>query len=315
MVIESEFEQVQRACPTPLPASEVVVRRAKESLMAKITLEEATHHRSAPPTARPASVGRATHRMRTVLRIAGASMAAAAVIGVVVARSTTPHHEVPTVSAIGTTATPAQVLESAAKLVAYTRPSPGSGEIRHIRFRNESDPGAPVYDAYIRPDGSAMVGKAGGPLKPTQGYLSAAAITSLPSNPVRLRPALSHLATTAGYNGPGESPERGIFRISVDLLADPSVDRDVKAAIFRVLEKLDLNAIHARNLGAVTDPAGRHGIGLSFGFEEGTTEVLVLDRTTGALLSDTTRLADGSPFAGQVYLADENLTAIPGISA
>lgn len=183
--------------------------------------------------------------------------------------------------------------------------------IRHIRFRNLTDTGAPVYDVYIRPDGTAMVGRVGAALGPTDGFLESPEIASLNSSPEHLRQQMLQLAARHGFGTPGERAERSLYRLATELLPDPALAPPVRAAVLEVLASLDLEAINARTLGKTSDPAGRQGIALAFTFEEGTISQLVLDETTGQLLSDTTVLADGTPLGGRVFLGSETTDVIP----
>ncbi|MGE5612765.1 MAG: hypothetical protein ACM3UO_00625 [Bacillota bacterium] len=296
---KDEFAQVRAQRPDPLPPTDEVVRRAKERLMQSITEEQITD-------TVVTDVPRPDWRRRVRISLAAASVAAVAAVGVTVAVG---GHGSGTSTQISATATPQQALETAARLVAYTVPTPGT--IRHIRFRNETDPGNPTYDRYIRPDGSAMVGTAGGRLEASGGYLPSAELAALPSDPTALRAAMMPLAAKHGYATPGQAPERALFRLAIDLLTDPGVAADVKAGVYRVIEHFNLPAISAKNLGATKDVAGRPGIGLEFHFEEDADEVVVLDPKTGAVLSDTITLTGGQPFAGQTYLNEENVTTIP----
>jgi hypothetical protein len=250
---------------------------------------------------------------RFAIGIAAASIAAAVAIGVPLATDhSSPQHAPAVITAADT---PTGVLTHAARLVAYTGAADGSGPIRHLQFRNLTDPGSPIYDEYVRPDGTALAGKSGGNLEETDGYLTSNQLAGLPSDPAQLRPALERLAAQLHLGYTDEAPERAIFRLAVQLLPDPGVSPQVKAGIYRVIAGFDLDAVKARNLGEVTDSAGRPGIGLAFQFEEGVTEKVVLDRNTGGLLSDSSVFPDGKPLGGQVYLTEELVDQVPQGSA
>lgn len=297
-----DFASLRAQRPDPQPPSDEVIRLAKEELMQRIQDE---HSQPAPVVSSKANWGR-----RVRIGLAAATIAAVAGVGAVVA--VTNHGPNPP-SSISAQATPQQALESAARLVSYSQPA--AGPIRHIRFRNETDPGDPTFDAYIRPNGSAMVGKAGGPLVETDGYLPTAELANLPSDPTNLRAAMTALAVKHGYGLPGQVEERALFRLAVDLLSDPGVSDGVKAGAYRVIAGFNLAAVRAKSLGMVEDAAGRPGIGLQFHFEEDANEVLVISQATGTLLSDTTTLSGGQPFSGQTYLLQENVSAIPTSAA
>lgn len=263
---------------------------------------------TAPPDV-PAGRGRRRWRRLTAFA-AAASVAAAAAIAVplVVGNQAPPPTSPAQVSAMDA---PGVALDHAAQLVAYTDASVGSGPIRHIRFRNLTDAGHPVYDRYIRPDGTALVGERGGALESTGGYLTSDELASLPTDPEQLRPVLQSLAARYDLALPGEAPERATFRVAIDLLTDPGVSPQAKAGIYRVIAGFDESSVRAENVGQVTDAAGRPGIGLTFHFSEGVNELLVLDSETGAILSDTAVLADGSLLGGQVYLVERLLDQVP----
>lgn len=258
-------------------------------------------------------------RRRATAALAAAAVAAAVGIGLVVTadRDAGPDRTTPPVAGdrvIATTASPTRVLETAAFLVAG-RPVPGEGDVRHLRFRNYTDEGHPVYEVFINADGTARVGGQGGPFENTDGYLTSAQIRALPTDPASLRPAMESLAGQTGLGSPGEAAERAVFRLGVDLLADPGAGPELKGAVYGVLASLDADAVTVAAVGATEDPTGRPGVGLRFTFEEGLVEDLVIDARTGALLSDLSQLADGTPFGGRAYLEQDLVTEGPSASA
>jgi len=203
------------------------------------------------------------------------------------------------------------VLDDAADLVLASADTTGDATIRHIEFRNLSDKGHPVYDVYVRPDGTAMVGRTGAPLTATSGYLTADQIAGIAGDPSGMEQRMATLAETLGLGMPGERPERAIYRLATELLSDPGVPAATKAQVYDVIKGFDLDAIKARNLGERTLEDGTTGIELEFRFEEGATDRMLLDRDTGALLAISTVLPDGSVLGGQQYLEQDKVAAVP----
>lgn len=306
------FDRFRALRPSTPPPTSDVVQRSREQLMQTIiestTTAQAGHPGEAPaaPTRRRARAG----RRRPVLAIglgagAAAALAAFAFFALVLAGGGGGLAPLPAQASAQT------VLHDAGRLTAATAAAPGSKPIRHLRFRNLTDAGAPVYDLYVRPDGSALVGRVGEPLTATDGYLTQAQIASLPDRPDALRQRMLTLSGQLGLGQPGERPERALYRLAGELLPDPGVAPKVKAAVFAVLSRLDLDAIRARNLGHRRDAQGRDGIALQFAFDEGAVDRMILDERTGRLLSTVTTLPDGARLGGQVHLAADTRASIP----
>jgi len=240
------------------------------------------------------------------------ALVAAAACAAVLAGIALQHRGSPVVTpTLDASSTPGVALRNAAFLVEKAPARDENGPIRHQRFRNLTDAGHPVYDAYVRPDGTAMVGPVAGPLEQSSGYLTSAQLASLPSDPRQLLVRMTDLAKELDLGFPGERPERAVYRLATELLPDAGLSPEVEAAVYEVVSGFDLTAIHATNRGVGTDAEGRTGLVLQFTFEEGVVDTLVLDRTTGHLLSTTSTMPDGSALGGQVYLETDTLASIP----
>lgn len=296
-----DFAEIRGRRPEPQPPREEVIARAKENLMRAIEEEKTTRPGATEmPEATSAVVDLDQRRRRTHRVMAGVGAACVAVAAVAFVAGhddpSTPGHT--QIVASG----PQIVLRNAATSVATGIYPTGTGPTRHLRFTNLTDAGHPTYDAYVRPDGTALVGTAGSDLHETSGYLTSAQLSSLPSDPYRLRTEMLSLSEQLGLGYPGENPNRALYRLATELLPDPEVTPAVKAGIYRALAGLDLESIRARDLGTGTDQTGRPGNILEFSFEEGYTDRLVIDSRTGALLSVETTDREGKLTGGQVYL-------------
>jgi hypothetical protein len=305
-----DFTEIRGRRPEPQPPRDEVVLRARENLMRTIETETSTQPSAVEATDSRAPVVRLDQRRRRIWRVV-AGVGAAACVAVaasifVVGDDGLGGPEHAQVLAAG----PQFTLQQAA-LVAETSDSVGTGPIRHMRFVNLSDEGHPTYDRYVRPDGTALVGKAGGDLQETSGYLTSAQLAELPTDPYQLRTRMLSLSSELGLGYPGEAPDRALYRLATELLPDPGVTPEVKAGIYRVLAGLDLEAIRARDLGVGADRAGRPGDVLEFTFEEGYVDRLVIDPQTGALLSTETKDREGKPAGGQVYVSAEMVDTMP----
>jgi hypothetical protein len=202
-----ELEPVRSVRPiVPEPSAEVVAT-AKATLFRAIQAERegmtsgVVDQLSAVRSRR----SKAARYQRPFAVAAALLVAASVAFGVVALQSPT---KVKTVAArpLDGTSSPAKVLNQAADLVLADYRTPQSGSIRHTQFRNLTDAGHPVYDLYVRPNGTAMVGQVGAKLTATDGYLTAAQIASLPSNPTALRKRMLTLAAQLGLGYAGESP-------------------------------------------------------------------------------------------------------------
>ncbi|AQA23477.1 hypothetical protein BTZ20_5454 [Rhodococcus sp. MTM3W5.2] len=305
-----DFTEIRGRRPEPQPPRDEVVLRARENLMRTIENEKSTQ----PPveaTDSGACVARLDERRRWVRRVV-AGVGAAACVAVaasifLVGNDGPVGPEQAQVVASG----PQHALEQAATLVAVKTDLAGTGPIRHLRFVNLSDVDQPTYDTYVRPDGTALVGKAGGDLQETSGYLTSAQLAGLPVDPYQLRTRMLSLSSELGLGYPDEAPDRALYRLATQLIPDPAVTPEIKAGIYRVLAGLNLEAIRARDLGVGADQTGRPGDVLEFTFEEGYIDRLVIDSATGALLSTETADREGKPAGGQVYLSAEMLETMP----
>lgn len=297
----NDFDDVRALRPSPPPPTESAIHRSRKELMSAIDSE--ARSTTARQRSRPAAP-----RVRFLRPLAAVGSAAAVFLGLFALgdRAGGP-------AWLDAEASAATVFAGAVDRASVTPASTPTGQIRHLRFRNLTDPGHPVYDVYIRPDGTAMVGPANRPeaLEPTDGFVTAGEIDSLPTDSAAMRRRLLAMAEQLGYDPPGERPERGLYRVATDLLPDPGLTHEARAAIYRVLEGLDLRAIRARNLGPSIDADGRPVITLEFAFQEGAVDRMTIDQRDASLVSVTTRLADGELLGGQVYLVADTLTAIP----
>ncbi|GAB2768298.1 hypothetical protein GCM10027020_21540 [Nocardioides salsibiostraticola] len=304
-----DFDEFRSGRPLPQPPSDEVITRAKEKMMNAIELETRT---TQTPRNEPAITRDQRHRFRARWVKVAATVAAAAAVTAVAVTSGQPDQPDQNPAVIQADG-PAVVFRLAAEHIESSGPATGSGTIRYQQFRNLTDPGTPTYDVYIRPNGTAMVGEPGAQLEASDGYLTAAQLASLPAEPTALKARM--LVLSRGLGSPGERPERALYRLATDLLPDAGVSNEVKASIYRILADFDLEAIRAQDLGLGADPTGRTGEVVEFTFEEGTTDRLVLDRRTGALLSTESILPDGSFAGGQVYLNTDMVSGIPGTGA
>lgn len=290
-----DFAGLRHQRPEPTPPSSEVVRRAREKLMHAIEEEAGI----------PTVVG----RRRPVRRVVVAGLAAACAAAVVVAGAidnggpTAPEHS-PSVVAAG----PQVVLLNAANAVAASDPG-GSGDVRHMRTTDAGD--GTTYDVYVRPNGTAQLAKAGGSFAETDGYVPSALLADLPTDPAQLRTRMLTVSRELGLGYPGERPERALYRLATEVLPDPGVSPQVKAGVYRILAALDLEAIRARDLGVSVDSQGRRGQVVEFTFEEGYSDRLVIDRSTGALLSSETYDRQHKLVSGQVYLSSELVDQVP----
>ncbi|MFI6432350.1 hypothetical protein [Rhodococcus oryzae] len=305
-----DFTEIRDRRPEPQPPRDEVVLRARESLMRTIETETAPQPPAVEGAGSGAAVVRLDQRRRRIWRVvagvgAAACVAVAASIFVVGDDGLGESGQVQVVEA-----GPQFTLRQAA-LVAEKSDLVGAGPFRHLRFVNLTDEGQPTYDAYVRPDGTALVGKAGGDLQETSGYLTSAQLAELPADPYQLRTRMLSLSSELGLGYPGEAPDRALYRLATELLPDPGVTPEVKAGIYRVLAGLDLEAIRARDLGVGADRTGRPGDVLEFTFEEGYVDRLVIDRETSALLSTETADREGKLAGGQVYVSAEMVDAMP----
>jgi hypothetical protein len=300
-----DFAEISGQRPEPQPPRDEVIRRAREKLMRTIEQEQNTTIRD--QQARVPDLA-TTRRRRQVIRVVAGIGAAAAIaaLAVVVNQDGPVKPDQQSVVASG----PVGVLQHAATVVVALDPA-GHGTIRHLRFTNLTDAGHPTYDAYVRPNGSALVGIANGVLEATDGYLTSAQLADLPADPPALLEKLMTMSHHLGYESPDERPERGLYRLATTLLPDPAVSPEVKGAIYRVLANLDLKAVRARDLGVGSDDAGRTGQVLEFTFAEGYVDRLVLDPKTGALLATKTLDRDGKLVGGQVYISSELVEQMP----
>ena len=305
-----DFTEIRGRRPEPQPPRDEVVLRARESLMRTIETETAPQPPAVEATDSRAAVVRLDQRRRRMWRVvagvgAAACVAVAASIFVVGDDGLGESGQVQVIEA-----GPQFTLRQAA-LVAEKSELVGAGPIRHMRFVNLTDVGQPTYDAYVRPDGTALVGESGGDLQETSGYLTSAQLAELPADPYQLRTRMLSLSSELGLGYPGEAPDRALYRLATELLPDPEVTPEIKAGIYRVLAGLDLEAIRARDLGVGADRAGRPGDVLEFTFEEGYVDRLVIDRETSALLSTETADREGKPAGGQVYVSAEMVDTMP----
>ncbi|PTR42086.1 hypothetical protein C8K38_111256 [Rhodococcus sp. OK611] len=306
-----DFTEIRDRRPEPQPPRDEVVLRARENLMHTIETETAPQPPAVEATDSPAPVVRLDQRRRRIWRVvagvgAAACVAVAASIFVVGDDGLGQSGQVQVLAA-----GPHFTLQKAATRVAETSYLVGAGPIRQQQFVNLTDEGQPTYDRYVRPDGTALVGKAGGDLQETSGYLTNAQLAELPADPYELRTRMLSLSSELGLGYPGEAPDRALYRLATELLPDPGVTSEVKAGIYRVLADLDLEAISARDLGVGADRAGRPGDVLEFTFEEGYVDRLVIDPQTGALLSTETADREGQPAGGQVYASAEMVDTMP----
>ncbi|MGW6376690.1 hypothetical protein ACWFRB_11595 [Rhodococcus sp. NPDC055112] len=259
------------------------------------------------PTTTVVALDTRHRRGRRVLAGVGAACVAAAAIAFGVGHDGLGGPEQTQVVAAG----PQFTLRHTATLIAATSTPVGPGPIRHLRFTNLTDEGQPTYDTFVRPDGTALVGPAGGVLEETSGYRTRAQLDGLPTDPDQLRTRMLSLSHELGLGYADEAPDRALYRLATELLPDPAVTAEVKAGIYQVLAALDLEAIRARDLGVGADRTGRPGFVLEFTFEEGYVDRMVIDSGTGALMSVETLDRDGTLAGGQVYVFAEMVDAMP----
>lgn len=305
-----DFTEIRGRRPEPQPPRDEVVLRARESLMRTIETETSTQPPAVEGAGSGAVVVRLDQRRQRIWRVA-AGMGAAACVAVAASIFVIGDDGLGGPEQVQVIAAGPQFALQRAALIAEKSDSAGTGPIRHMRFVNLSDVDQPTYDAYVRPDGTALVGKAGGDLQETSGYLTSAQLAELPADPYRLRTRMSSLSSELGLGYPGEAPDRALYRLATTLLPDPEVTPEIKAGIYRVLAGLDLEAIRARDLGVGADRTGRPGDVLEFAFEEGYVDRVVIDRETSALLSTETADREGEPAGGQVYVSAEMVDTMP----
>ncbi len=305
-----DFTEIRSRRPEPQPPHAEVILRARRNLMRAMETEESTQQsvsEAAGSSKSVVTVGRFRRRPGRVT--AGVSAACVAVSVLVFAvgydeMGVPEHSQVVTVGA-------ARTLEQTADLVAATTDPIETGPIRHLQFTNLTDAGHPTYDTFVRPDGTALVGKVGGDLHETSGYLTTAQLDGLAVGTDGLRTQMLSLSQQLGLGYIDEAPDRALYRLATKLLPDPAVTPEVRAGIYRVLAGLDLEAIQARDLGIGTDRTGRPGYVLEFTFEEGYVDRMVIDSGTGALLSVETLDREGEVFGGQVNVFAEMVDRMP----
>ncbi len=325
------FAEVRDLRPQPAPPSVQVVRQARADLDRVIEAERIEAERrsmiDAPVQARPHRHGAwstMSGRARFVMAAAVVAVLAGGLVAVRLDGWSLTHRQ-PTEAAgeavtelLPTSGTASTVLLAAARISGPTaRSATGSATtsatIRHIRFQNFTDPGAPTYDQYIYPDGHALVGEPGGRLSPTDGFIRSAELSALPTDPAALRTALLDLGRRDGLAMPDDSAERIIYRAATELLPDPGLPAQVRASVYRVVAQFDGTDVSARTGGEAT-VLGRTGVAIWFTFAEDAQDTWVLDRRTGALLSTETVLADGSRLGGQRYVESDLVTQVPGVA-
>lgn len=304
-----DFPEIRSQRPEPQPPRDEVILRARANLMRTMEIDESTQPSASAATGSPTTGITLGRFLRRPGRVTAAVSAACVAISVLVFTAGYDHMRVPEQSQVVTVGA-AHTLEQSAALVAATQPIE-VGPIRHLQFTNLTDADHPTYDTFVRPDGTAFVGKVGGDLHETSGYLTSAQLAGLPADPYELRTHMLSLSHQLGLGYIDEAPDRALYRLATKLLPDPAVTPEVKAGIYRVLAGLDLEAIRARDLGIGTDRTGRPGYVLEFTFEEGYVDRMVIDSGTGALISVETVDRDGEVFSGQVYVFAEIVDQMP----
>lgn len=301
-----DFTEIRSRRPEPQPPRDEVVLRARRDLMRTLSTQRSVSEATASPTT-VVPLSRFRRRPGRVTAVVSAACIAISAMVLVVGYD---RMSVPEQSQVVAVAA-AHTLQQTADLVAATPEPIGTGPIRHLRFTNLTDAGNPAYDTFVRPDGTALVGKVGGNLHETSGYLTNVQLAGLPADPDQLRTQMLSLSQQLGLGYDGEAPDRALYRLATKLLPDPAVTPEVRAGIYRVLAGLDLEAIRARDLGIGTDRTGRPGYVLEFTFEEGYVDRMVIDSGTGALLSVETLDRDGGVFGGQVNVFAETVDRMP----
>ncbi|WP_127916457.1 hypothetical protein [Prescottella agglutinans] len=273
-------------------------------------IDDSTRQSDSEDTGSPATVVTLGRFRRRPGRVTAVISAACVAVSVLVFAASYDKMGVPEQSQVVTVGA-AFTLEQTATLVAATTEPIATGPIRHLQFANLTDAGHPTYDTFVRPDGTALVGRVGEGLHETSGYLTSAQLADLPVDPDQLRSQMLTLSHQLGLGYADEAPDRALYRLATKLLPDPAVTPDVKSGIYRVLAGLDLEAIRARDLGIGTDRTGRPGYVLEFTFEEGYVDRMVIDTGTGALISVETLDREGKVFGGQVNVFAEMVDHMP----
>lgn len=305
-----DFTEIRGRRPEPQPPRDEVVLRARKSLMRTIENEASTTPPAALAPGSRDTVVRLDDRRRRVRRVI-AGVGAAACVAVAASAFVVGPDGLGTPEQTQVVAAGPQFTLQQAAVVAELSVPVGTGPFRHLRFTNLTDVDHPTYEAYVRPDGTALVGKAGGDLHETSGYLTRAQLASLPTDPYQLRTRMLSLSSELGLGYPGEAPDRALYRLATKLLPDPEVTPEIKAGIYRVLAGLNLKALKARDRGVGADRTGRPGDVLEFTFEEGYVDRLVIDRETSALLSTETADREGKLAGCQVYVSAEMVDRMP----
>jgi len=278
--------------------------------MRTMEIDDSTRQSDSEDTGSPATVVTLGRFRRRPGRVTAVISAACVAVSVLVFAASYDKMGVPEQSQVVTVGA-AFTLEQTATLVAATTEPIVTGPIRHLQFANLTDAGHPTYDTFVRPDGTALVGRVGEGLHETSGYLTSAQLADLPVDPDQLRSQMLTLSHQLGLGYADEAPDRALYRLATKLLPDPAVTPDVKSGIYRVLAGLDLEAIRARDLGIGTDRTGRPGYVLEFTFEEGYVDRMVIDTGTGALISVETLDREGKVFGGQVNVFAEMVDHMP----
>ncbi|RVW09033.1 hypothetical protein EGT67_12795 [Prescottella agglutinans] len=278
--------------------------------MRTMEIDDSTRQSDSEDTGSPATVVTLGRFRRRPGRVTAVISAACVAVSVLVFAASYDKMGVPEQSQVVTVGA-AFTLEQTATLVAATTEPIATGPIRHLQFANLTDAGHPTYDTFVRPDGTALVGRVGEGLHETSGYLTSAQLADLPVDPDQLRSQMLTLSHQLGLGYADEAPDRALYRLATKLLPDPAVTPDVKSGIYRVLAGLDLEAIRARDLGIGTDRTGRPGYVLEFTFEEGYVDRMVIDTGTGALISVETLDREGKVFGGQVNVFAEMVDHMP----
>ncbi|GAB2655795.1 hypothetical protein ABI214_08180 [Prescottella soli] len=305
-----DFTEIRSRRPEPQPPRDEVILQARQNLMRTIEIDESTQSSAFEATGSPTTVAKPGWLRRRPGRVTAAVSAACVAVSVLVFAAGYDHMGVPDQSQVVIVGA-ARTLEQSAALVAATTEPIEAGPVRHLQFTNLTDADHPTYDTFVRPDGTALVGKIGGDLHETSGYLTSAQLAGLPADPYQLRTQMLSLSRQLGLGYTDEAPDRALYRLATKLLPDPAVTPEVKAGIYRVLAGLDLDAIRARDLGIGTDRTGRPGYVVEFTFEEGYVDRMVIDSGTGALISVETVDRDGKLFGGQVNAFAEMVDQMP----
>ncbi|MGO4202209.1 hypothetical protein AB4Z09_10710 [Rhodococcus sp. TAF43] len=305
-----DFTEIRSRRPEPQPPGDEVILRARRNLMRTIEIEKSTQRSASEATGSSTTVVTLGRFRRRPGRVTAVVSAACVAVSVFVFAAGYDHMGVPEQSQVVTVGA-ARTLEQTADLVAAMTEPIETGPIRHLQFTNLTDADHPTYDTFVRPDGTALVGKVGGDLHETSGYLTSAQLAGLPADPYQLRTQMLSLSQQLGLGYVDEAPDRALYRLATKLLPDPAVTPEVKAGIYRVLAGLDLEAIRARDLGIGTDRTGRPGYVLEFTFEEGYVDRMVIDSGSGALISVETLDRGGRFFGGQVNVFAEMVDHMP----